>query len=377
MALVTRPVRSRSERADFLDVPFRVFADDPAWIPPLRAFAAERLDPARHPFFDHGEADFWVAYRDGRPVGRISAQIDRLRLARYADATGHFGHLDAVDDPEVFNALLQTAEAWLRARKMRRSLGPYSLTLAEESGMLIEGFATPPYAGMPHSRQHFRRHIEAAGYTGAKDLFAFSLDLERDLVPSRERWRKAEERTAGLRVWHASRARLGEHFRQAIAIYNDAWSENWEFTQFTERETAHFIGSIKLIAPPDYLWFASLGDEPIAVGGAIPNFNEALAGSTGRLFPFGWIPFLWRLKVKKVASARLMLLGVRKRWQGTPLAATAGVALIERLRDCARRRGVRNAEVSWILEDNANILQLIKLYGIKHYKTYRIYERAL
>ena len=175
-------VHSRRDLREFMDLPERIYSNDPNWIAPLRMEVRKLLDRRRNPFFDHGDACFWLAWRGDTPVGRISGQINRLHLEMHGDATGNFGFLEAIDEPAVFQALLSTAEAWLKARGMTRSLGPYSLSINDEIGVLISGFEYPPVISMSHSPRYYGARLEAAGYAKAKDVHAFRFVLDLSLI---------------------------------------------------------------------------------------------------------------------------------------------------------------------------------------------------
>ncbi len=370
-------VLTRKHKKDFLDLPRRVHGDDPNWIAPLRMIEAERLDPKHHAFYEHGEAAFWVAYRDGAPVGRISAQIDRLHLERYRDAMGHFGMIEAVDDPAVFKALFAAAEDWLRGRGMERVTGPFSLSINEESGLLVEGFESPPAIMTDHARPYFGPRIEEAGYRKAKGLYAFYFDFNTQVPARLLKLADAIDRYPNIRLRKSDGRNLVEEFHTAIDIFNDAWSENWNFVPFTRGETDALIKSVKPFVSPEYMWFAEDNGEPIAIVTALPDLNQASRGLNGRLLPFGWITFLWRVKVRKVSRARLTLLGIRKKYQSSALAAVVVTALMMRIRQAGLDLGMEGAEISWVLEDNERLLQIVEYGGLERYKTYNIYERDL
>jgi len=370
-------VTRRRHRADFLNLPVLIHRDDPNWIAPLRMIEAERLNPKKHPFFEHGEGAFWVAYKKGRPVGRISAQIDHLHLERYNDAMGHFGMIEAIDDPAVFSALLATAEAWLRERGIKRVTGPFSLSINEESGLLVEGFEFPPAIMTDHARPYYGASIEQAGYRKTKDLYAFDFEFA---AYGPERFFKLArriQRYPSISLRMPDTRKLIEEFHTAIDIFNDAWSENWNFVPFTRHETDALIKSVKPFTKPYYMWFAEDAGRPIGVMTAMPDLNQAARGLNGRLLPFGWIPFLWRAKVAPVRRARVTLLGVRKAYQATPLAAIVAAALIERICQAGLEIGMERAEISWVAEDNRHLLGLLDYLGLKKYKTFRVYEHEL
>jgi GNAT superfamily N-acetyltransferase len=374
-------VTSAADRRAFLDLPRKIYADDPVWIEPLRKEEAKRIDPKRHPFYEHGEGAFWLARRTGgngaEVIGRIGAVINRLHLEKYDDQTGHFSLLEAIDDQAVFDALFEAAADWLRAKGMRRVLGPFNLSINEELGLLIDGFEHAPMIMMGHARPYYPARVEAAGFAKAKDLYAFMQDLEK---PMPTVWRKRLDeilRRNEARIYRATRKTLLDDMHRAIDIYNDAWSENWGALPITARETLELYKAVKPVIAPEAVVFAESKGEPFAIMAAIPNINEAIRDLHGRLLPFGWIKVLWRFRVSRLKSGRIFLLGVRKAYQGTFLGAMMAVLLIENVREMARDYGFRWAELSWVLEDNKKIIDYLEAYGCERYKTYRIYEKAL
>jgi hypothetical protein len=370
-------VTSAADRRAFLNLPRRIYADDPQWIEPLHKEEAKRIDPRRHPFYEHGEGAFWLARRDGEVVGRIGAVVNRLHLEKFDDDTGHFCLLEAIDDQDVFDALFTAASDWLRAKGMTRVLGPFNLSINEELGLMIEGFEKPPMIMMGHTRPYYGARVEAAGFTKAKDLYAFIQDLEKPMPDVwSERLNEILLRNEA-KIYRATRKTLLDDMRRAIDIYNDAWSENWGALPITARETLELYKAVKPVIAPEAVVFAERNGEAFAIMAAIPNINEAIRDLHGRLLPFGWIKVLWRFRVSRLKSGRIFLLGVRKAYQGTLLGAMIAILLIENIRDVARDYGFRWAELSWVLEDNKKIIDYLEAYGCERYKTYRIYEKSL
>jgi hypothetical protein len=361
---------------DFLEVTKTIYAGDPCWVRPLDMEISERLDHKKNPFFEHAEGTAWVAYRDGRPVGRVTAQIDREHLARYDDATGFFGFLDTIDDPEVARALLAEATAWLKARGMKRARGPLSLSINEDVGVLVEGFDTPPMIMMPHHRPYQGGLIEQAGFTKAKDFYAWSYDVGK--VPARAQ-RAHDEIAAMPEV--TSRAvnpkRMLDDVRVVMDIFNDAWSENWGFVPLTESELVKSANDMKLLLMPEITRITSIDGEPAAVSLGMPNLNELIRDLDGQLFPFGIAKLLWRLRVVGPKSGRLIILGIRKKWRHVRRYAGLSAYLYVEMNHSAHLLGMERSELGWTLEDNAPINAGIKLMGGRIYKRYRVYERDL
>ncbi len=369
-------VEDRAALKRFLLLPAALHAGDRNWVQPLMFERLEHLNPKKNPWFDHAEVGYWLAVRDERPVGRISAQVDHLHLERHGDATGHFGFLEAEDDAEVFGALFEAAEGWLRARGMRRVTGPFSLSINDESGLLVEGFETPPYIMMGHSPRYYGPRIEEQGYRTAKNLLAYIYNMAKP-SPRAQRMLERLSQGAGLSFRPIVMRRFDEELRTIVDIFNDAWSDNWGFVPMTPAEVRYMGRNLKPIIRPENAWIGEVEGRPAAMTVTLPNINEAIADLRGRLLPFGWAKLLWRLKVRGTRSARMVLMGVRKRYQGTPRGAALALGVTEALRSWHAVHGHQEAEFSWVLEDNRPTLDMIELLGGRAYKTYRVYEKSL
>jgi hypothetical protein len=367
------PAERGRARADFLTLPWRLYADDPAWVPPLRL--ERRLQVSRRrPYFAHARAAFWVARRGGRPVGRISAQVDRLHLERHGDATGFFGLLEADDDPAVFAALAAAAEGWLRGEGLARVRGPFDLSINEECGLLVDGFATPPMVMMRHGRPYYGARLEACGYRAAKDLLAYRLGTDVTLSPV---MRAAVARLDGVRVRPLRRARLREELGVLREIFEDAWADNWGFVPFTAAEFEELGWVLRFVVEDDFVQIAEVDGVPAAMLVLLPNVNELIRDLDGRLLPFGWARLLARLWRPRVQGGRVALMGVRKRFQRTALGLGLACLVIDTVRRAAQARGLGQVELSWILEDNVGVRRIVEGLGGEPYKRYRIYEKAL
>ena len=375
--IVLERVESRAELKRFLAVPARVFAGDPNWVQPLNLERLEHLDPRKNPYFATAEVAYWTARRGGDLVGRISAQVNRAHLERHQDATGHFGFLDAIDDPGVFAALTAAAEAWLRERGLARTVGPFSLSINDESGLLVEGFETPPYLMMGHARPHYARHIEACGYEKACDLIAYLYDLTSEPPAVVAKTLDKLGRLTHVRIRPFDMDRFREEVETVAEIFNDAWADNWSFVPLSKPEIAFLAKNLRPLVSPGHAAIAELDGEPVAMAVTLPNVNEAIADLGGRLLPFGWAKLLWRLKVRRTETARLPLMGVRRRLQNTPLGASLALAVIDAVRRYHAARGTKWGELSWVLEDNAPARRIIEMTGATPYKTYRMYEKDL
>jgi len=361
---------------DFLNVVDYIYRDDPAFVRPLDMDLKDRLSPRKNPFFEHGEAALFCAYRNGWPVGRCSVSIDREHLGRYRDDTGFFGFFDTIDDENVSRALLARAEGWLRGKGMKRARGPVSLNINEELGCLVDGFDTSPYILMPHHRRYQGGLIERAGYAKAKDVYAWHYKVGE----LNNRVKRAHEEIKNLPEISIRKASLKDIDRDVellVEFFNDTWSENWGFVPFTRAEVKKMAADFRLLLMPDITCIVNIDGEPAAMAVALPNLNEMVKDMDGKLLPFGLPKLLWRLKVEGPKSARLILLGIRRKWRHVRKYAPLSVFMYAEMNEGAKRLGIREGELSWTLEDNGRVNAGIMMMGAKQYKTYRVYERAL
>jgi len=336
------------------------------------------LSRRSNPFFQHAEACLWLALRNGRPVGRVSAQIDQAALKQHGDATGHFGFLEAEDDAEVFAALLGTAERWLAARGMTQVRGPFSFSINDESGLLVEGFDRPPSLMMGHAKPYYAARVEEQGYRKAKDLIAYHYDVTDDALPaSAKSLVRRLEADPQVVLRKLDRSRFAAELDAVLEVFNDAWSGNWGFVPLSNAEIAKLAKDLKPLILDDSLAIAEIDGTAAAFAIALPNLNEAIADLDGSLFPFGWAKLLYRLKAGKIRSGRMPLMGVRQRYHGTPWGAALAYAVIGKVNEGMKARGYRTGELSWILEDNASTRRIIESTGAVAYKSYRVYEKAL
>lgn len=371
-AIEVIPVTTAAELDRFILLPSRLYAGDPAYVAPLVLERREALSPAKNPYFQHAETQFWLARRNGRDVGRISAQIDRLVQD---PEVGHFGMIAAEDDAEVFAALFGAAESWLRARGKRRIMGPFNLSINEETGLLIDGFDTPPVMLMGHDPRYAGPRVEALGYAKAKDLIAYMYDMNCEL-PAAVRRKIDSRKATALTVRRLDKRRYREEFDTVTSIFNDAWSQNWGFIAFTEAEIAHMAKSLKMLIDPNWVAIVEMNGEAIGFGIALPNLNELTADFGGRLLPFNWLKLLYRLW-RGTRTARVPLMGIRRRFSGSLAGGLAPYLIIDALRKGMMAKGVKQVELSWILEDNRPMRHVIEAQGGNAYKTYRVYEKIL
>jgi hypothetical protein len=371
------PVQTKAQWRDFHHLPFKIYRDDPQWVAPLLLERKFHFQPKHNPYFQHARAAFFLAYRGREPVGRITAQIDQLHLDRYHDATGHFGFIEAIDDAEVFAALLKAAEGWLRQNGMKRAIGPVSFSLWDQPGLLVDGFDTPPYVMMNHHLPYYQNHITACGYEKAEDLIAYRYGPD----ASTKTWDRLMARAMRggeitLRNIHMDK-RFKDEVAMLLDIINDAWSDNWGYVRMTQAEIDELAGVLKLLLRPGDVAIAEYQGKPAAFTAIFPNLNEAIRDMNGRLFPFNWIKLLWRMKVKRPKTARMPMMGVRKSLQATPIGAALALSVIRSVREFNFSNGVVDSELSWILQRNDRVRHVIEMVGGVPYKTYRVYEKPI
>jgi len=368
------PVRNQKDLIRFIRVPWSVYAGDRCWIPPLILERKEHLS-AKNPWFRHAKWQAWVAFRNGKPVGRISAQVDQLHLQRFQDETGFFGFLEAHDEPETFRLLLETACDWLREQGIKRIRGPFNFSINDECGLLVEGFDTPPSFMMGHARPYYANRLEALGYRKAKDLFAYRLDT--DFVVPRAMRRLTAKSSERITVAPLRRTHVKEDLIILRELFNDAWANNWGFVPFTREEFDELGRNLVHLVHKDFIQIAAVDGKPAAMTVVLPNLNEAARDLNGRLLPLGWLKLLWRLKRHKLRTARITLMGVRQEYQNSALGIALAYRVMDAVRSPAAAQGIEEVEMSWVLEDNNSMRHIIKTLGGDPYKRYRIYQKDL
>ncbi|MEM7668544.1 MAG: dATP pyrophosphohydrolase [Pseudomonadota bacterium] len=359
---------------DFIRLPGRLAANDPAWVEPLWFERRQFLSPKHNPFFDHAEVQHFIARRGAAAVGRITASIDRLAPKEAGHRPGSFGLIDAAED-DVLAVLLDTAADWLAERDAKIMRGPFSLSINQTSGLLVDGFQQPPSVMMDHHSAWLGPAMERQGMIKAKDLVTYSMDVANGL-PDRQR-RLATREWEGLVVRDLDMSRYRDEIAVVTTIFNDAWSGNWGFIPLTEEEVDAMARDLKPILDPALVKIAELEGTPAAFVVMLPNINEAIADLGGRLAPFGWAKLLWRLKISGIRTGRVPLMGVRRDLSASLLGKTLPMRLIYALEERAKACRIREVELSWLLEDNWSVRNLIESLGGEQAKTYRIYERPV
>jgi GNAT superfamily N-acetyltransferase len=376
------PVSDKRGRAAFVDCG-RAFSDRlPHFVPQIRAEQIELVDPDKNPFFGHARVQLFLAMQGGKAVGRISAHIDELALAMPAEqgfgpGTGFFGYFDA-EDEGIARALLASAEAWLAGEGMRRVLGPISLSIWEEPGLLVKGQEHPPMIMMGHHPAHYAAWIEAAGYDRAKTLYTYDLDITHGFGPLVERLVQTGRRNPRINLRRVRKDRWDEEVATILAILNDAWSDNWGFVPFTPAEVAYAGKKLRAIIHEELNVIVEIDGRPVAFMLTWPDVNDALAKIGGKLFPFGWLHMLRWLRHPKGAGMRVPLMGVLKELHGTRTAGQLAFMMIEAIREEAigKFQSTRG-ELGWVLEDNQGMLAIADTIKSQVNREYAIYERKL
>jgi GNAT superfamily N-acetyltransferase len=380
--ITVSPVAGKSDLKAFIDFAWEAHAGDPNWVPPLKGDVREMLTPGRNPFFEHAEAQYFLVRRNGRITGRISAHIDRLAATMPAEqgfgpGTGNWGLFDATDAVSAA-ALIAAAEDWLRSKGVTRAIGPISLSIWEEPGLLIHGFDHPPTVMMGHHRPEYRAWIEQAGYQPVKQLNTYALDITHDFPPLIQRIIESGNKNPRIRVRKVDKSRFDEEARTILAILNDAWGNNWGFVPITDSEVAFTGKKLKPIVYEDLIRIAELDGEPVAFMMTLPDLNEAIKPFNGRLFPFNVLKLLRWLHKPRVRTMRVPLMGVLQRLQSSRMASQLAFMLIEQIRLASiADYGATRAEIGWILDDNQGMNAIADAIGSEVNKSYIIYDRVI
>jgi hypothetical protein len=370
-----RAVSGKQALDTFIKIPWEIYKHDPQWIAPL-LYERKEAFSNKHPYFKHAIWRAWVAYQDGKPVGRISAQIDELHQQRYNNKTGFFGLIEAPDDEQVFSKLFETAENWLREKGMQHIAGPYNLGINQEIGILIDGFDSKPYVMTSHSRPYYAAAIEKCGYQPAQKLLAYEVNIDTYTIPTL--MRPLIRRTGGrVKVRQLDRKNLQTDIDVMRDIFNDAWQDNWNFVPFTQEEFRVVARELLMVVPDNFMQIAEIDGEAAAFIVLLPDLNSVVADLNGRLLPFGWVKLLWRLKVGFPKKCRIPLMGVRKKYQNTIFGPAMAYMLIDVVIDAGIAAGGECVEMSWILEQNKGTRNIIEKFGGKITKRYHMYEKQL
>jgi GNAT superfamily N-acetyltransferase len=373
-ALDLRPVRTRGELRSFIRLPWRLYRGSANWVPPLISERKRHLDRRRNPFFEHAEAEYFLAWRDGEPVGRISAHVDRRLNDFQSNRWGLFGFFESERDPEVARALLHAAEDWLRARGRDRMLGPLDFSTNHECGLLVDGHQLMPQILENWHHPYYRELLENEGLVKAMDLYKWEImTMDRDqMLPVIDELADRLEPEHGIRLRRMRKRALESEVRAFIDVYNRAWSTNWGFVPLTDNELKHMAKELKPVLAEDFACVAETpGGEVAGVSLSLPDFNQVLAHLNGRLLPLGWVKALYAQR--KIDDIRVFALGVKHEFQHTGVAA----ALYRDVWDACQRTGMVRAETGWILEVNEPMNRAMEALTGRIVKRYRLYERLL
>lgn len=380
--LIVAPVAGKADLEAFIDLPFRLYAADPHWVPPLKGEVRELLTAGKNPFFEHADVQLLLAKRGTRVVGRISAHIDRLALTLppqqgMGPGTGNWGLMEA-EDEAAMAALIARAEQWLREHGMTRVLAPLSLSIWDEPGLLVKGADHSPMVMMGHHDPRYQGWIEALGYAHAKTLLTYDLDVVAGFGPLIERIVASGEKNPRIRIRKVDLKRFDQEAATILGILNDAWSSNWGFVPITDSEIAYVGKKLKPLVKDDLVMIAELDGEPVAFMMTLPDLNGPIKAIRGKLFPFGWAKLLWWLRKPTNASMRVPLMGVLKRLQSSRLASQLAFMMIECIRRVAiAKYGTRRSEIGWVLDDNQGMNAIAEAIGSTVNREYAIYHKPL
>jgi GNAT superfamily N-acetyltransferase len=371
-SLTIRPVQSRRDLKRFIDLPYRLHAGTP-WVPPLKLERRFFLNRKLNPYFKHGEAEYFLALRGDRVVGRISAQIDHAFNEFHESRWGMFGFLELEDDQEVMTELLSTAEEWLRTRNCERMVGPMDFSMNEESGVLIEGHELQPLIRQPWQPPYYQRLCEEAGLSKAMDLYSWFLDISdrEDMLPILFELDKRAKEEHGVTIRKMSRRHLRQEMDRFAEIYNAAWAGNWGFVPYSKEDLDAYTMDMHLVFSREWFMVAERDGETIAVAITLPDINQVLKKMKGRLLPLGWWYFLRRNHIAD--RVRVGFLGVKPEHQHTGVAASLYVEHF----DTAGRVRQDHGEASWILETNEAMNRGLEAMCGEIVKKYRVYELSL
>jgi hypothetical protein len=372
-----KPVRSRGELKRFVKVPFAIHRDSPQWVAPLIFERMEFLTREKNPYFEHAEAEYFIAERDGRPVGRISAQVDSRWDEFQGGSDAMFGFFEAIEDREVVAALLGAATEWAKSKGRSRILGPMDFTTNEEVGILIEGYERRPMILEPWHPPYYRELIEAEGYEKTMDLLMWELQFG-DLKEG-ERFDPAIHVAAekalndeGIVIRNMRKRNMADEVRSFMDVYNEAWGDNWGFVPITDSEAEFQAKNLKQVIDEDWAYMAEKDGEVIGAALTLPDINQVMAKLNGRLLPFGWLKFL--LGKGKIDQLRVFALGVKHDYRHTGVAACL---YLKHLETAAGPGAIGGGEMGWILETNGPMNRAMEGMGGKVVKRYRLYERPL
>jgi GNAT superfamily N-acetyltransferase len=368
--VLVKTVERGNELEEFIKLPWAIYRSDPNWVPPLIEEQKKFLSPGHNPFFEHAKVRLFLAYRDGRPCGRISAHIDHNSNQFHQERCGFFGFFESEDDRKTAGELFTAAGKWARENGMEKLRGPFNFTTNDTAGLLIDAFDSPPVIEMTYNPSYYRELLGGCGFEKAMDLYAYFFEVAN---MDRERVKKLEQHAErhGIRYRSIDKRIFEKEVKIFKEVYNQAWSRNWGFVPLTEHEIDQYARNFRDIVDPDFVIFAFDGNKPVGALWALPDYNYAIKRLNGRMGPLEMAKFLWHKR--KITHARVMTAGVIRDYQRRGIEA----GLVSRVFESGLKKGYRSGELSWVLEDNLMMNRLAQAVGAKVYKTYRVYQKNL
>ncbi len=379
MSLEVKPVAGKRDLMRFIKLPWRLYRNEPNWVPPLISDRKRVLDRSKNPFFEHAEAEYFLAWRDGEPVGRVSAHIDRNFNEFQGNDWGLFGFFECEDDQEAADALLDSAESWLAARGRDRIVGPMDFTTNDECGLLVEGHEHAPLVLESWHHPYYQRLIEShGGLEKAMDLYMWKLQLDRvdesgGFHPMIVAAAEKVEQEHGVTIRHMNKRELKREIDLFLEVYNAAWEKNWGFVPLSDEEVRRYAKDLKPILDENWTWIAERDGEVLGAALSLPDINQCLKYMNGRLFPIGWAKFLWHKR--KIDKVRVLALGVKPEHQHLGIAANFYIAHLDGARN--DRDHMVSGDMGWILETNEPMNRAMEGMGGEIDKRYRIYGKPL
>ena len=371
------PAENRRERKRFIELAWTINQKDPAWVPPLRLTVEDSLDTKKNPFYKHAQINLWNAYRGGEHVGRIAAIVDDRHNEFHGEKTGFWGFFECVNDQQVADTLFAAAQAWLKDRGMKVARGPANPSLNHECGLVVNAFERAPFVMMTHNPAYYVNLVEKAGYGKAKDLLAFTMTPD-DFDPRVMRIAEKVKTRGKIEMRPINMKRFHEEVQLIREIYNSAWEKNWGFVPMDDAEFKHMAKSMKDVLWPEFCQLGFVNGKPIGFALSLPNLNQLLKEiPDGRLLPFGFLKVLFGIKpsAKKIRSVRVITLGVVPEWRASGLASVFYAEAAKKARELDL---LEESEMSWILEDNKDMIASIEAFsGKPAYKTFRLYDKTL
>ena len=371
-SITISPVESKRDLKEFIKFPWKIYKNDPQWVPPLIAQQKDILNKQKHPFFEHSEADFFLAKRGKETVGTITTILNNRHNQIHDENVGFFGFFETINDYQVAEKLLDKVMDWAKQKNLDYIRGPENYSQNEICGLLVDGFDTPPVLMMAHNPPYYQNLIEKYGFTKAIDLWAYYMDA--DTMPMSDRVIRVVQRIKNRSKFTfrtINKKKFKEEVEKVKIIYNKAWEKNWGFVPLTDHEIDHIANELVQIIDEDIVYFAELDGQPVGFSLACPDINQALQKLNGRLFPFGIFKLLYY--ARKIDRLRVIIMGVLPEYRNQGIDAVFYVDTYQK----ALEKGYKWGEFSWILENNEPMNTALKNIGAKVYKTYRIYEKKV